>query len=57
MTRRFTERFETGLQKIAEGLATPRGEKRLTKLNERLGRLKEKCRGVGQHYAIDLEAV
>jgi transposase len=54
ITRRFTERFETGLQKIAEGLAKPRGEKRLTKLNERIGRLKEKCRGVGQHYAIDL---
>ena len=54
ITRRFSERFETGLQKIAQGLAKPRGEKRLNKLNERLGRLKEKCRGVGQHYAIEL---
>jgi transposase len=49
ITHRFAERFETGLQKIAAGLSKPRGEKRLTKLNERLGRLKEKCRGAGQH--------
>ena len=54
MERRFAERFEAGLRKIAEGLSKPRGEKRLAKLNERLGRLKEKCRGVGQHYAIEL---
>ncbi|MCK7492952.1 MAG: IS1634 family transposase [Comamonadaceae bacterium] len=54
ISRRFTERFEAGLQKIAEGLAKPRGEKRLAKLNERIGRLKEKCRGVGQHYRIEL---
>ena len=54
ITRRFAERFETGLQKIADNLSKPRGEKRLAKLNERLGRLKEKCRGAGQHYAIEL---
>jgi len=54
ITRRFAERFETGLQKIAENLAKPRGEKRIAKLSERIGRLKEKCRGVGQHYAIEL---
>ena len=54
ITRRFAERFEAGLQKIAEGLSKPRGEKRLAKLNERIGRLKEKCRGAGQHYAIEL---
>ena len=54
ITRRFAERFEAGLQKLAEGLSKPRGEKRLAKLNERIGRLKEQCRGVGQHYAIEL---
>jgi len=53
ITRRFTERFEAGLQKIANGLAKPRGEKRLAKLNERIGRLKEQCRGAGQHYTIE----
>jgi hypothetical protein len=54
ITRRFAERFEAGLQKIADGLVKPRGEKRLTKLNERIGRLKEQCRGAGQHYAIEI---
>ncbi len=54
ITRRFAERFEAGLQKIADGLSKPRGEKRLAKLHERLGRLKEKSRGAGQHYTIEL---
>jgi transposase len=54
ITRRFAERFEAGLQKIADSLLKPRGEKRLAKLNERIGRLKEKCRGAGQHYALEL---
>jgi transposase len=44
------------LQKIADGLLKPRGEKRLAKLNERIGRLKEQCRGAGQHYVIELVA-
>jgi hypothetical protein len=44
-----------GLQTLAAGLAKPRGEKRLAKLHERIGRLKEKSR-VGQHYEITLSA-
>ena len=54
ITRRFAERFAAGLQKLADGLAKPRGEKRLTKLYERLGRLKAKSRGASQHYTIEL---
>jgi transposase len=54
MERRFAERFEAGLRKIAEGLTKPHGEKRIAKLSERIGRLKEKGHGVGQHYTIDL---
>ena len=56
INRRFCERFEAGLQKIADGLSLPRGEKRLAKLQERIGRLKEKSQGVGQHYTIELMA-
>jgi transposase len=33
-----------------------RTEKRLTKLWERIGRLKEKSHGIGQHYHIKLQA-
>jgi transposase len=54
ITQRVAERFEAGWQKLADGLNKPRGEKRLAKLHERLGRLKEKSRGAGQHYAIEL---
>jgi len=54
MTRRFMEHFEKGLAKLSLGLGKPRGEKKLDKLWERIGRLKEKSHGIGQHYRIDL---
>jgi transposase len=55
ISTRFAERFEAGLTKLAEGLSKPRGEKRIDRLMERIGRLKEKSRGIGQHYQIQLE--
>jgi transposase len=54
INQRFCERFEAGLQKIADGLSKPRAGKSLGKLQERIGRLKEQCRGVGQHYDVEL---
>ena len=53
---RFCSRFEAGLDKLAQGLAKPRGEKRQARILERIGRLKEASRGVGQHYDITVEA-
>ncbi len=53
---RLCSRFEGGLQKLADGLIKPRGEKRLDKITERIGRLKEKCQGIGQHYQVDVQA-
>jgi len=55
MVARFAEMFEAGLQKIKDGLQKPRAEKRYDKLLERIGRLKEKSRGMGQHYTVNLE--
>jgi len=55
ITDRFQKRFEEGLQKIANGLNKPRGTKRRDKVVERIGRLKEKSHGIGQHYQIELE--
>jgi len=57
MVDRLCVLFEAGLQKMADGLKDdkPRSEKRLAKLQERIGRLKEKCRGIGRHYQINLE--
>jgi hypothetical protein len=54
INQRFCERFEAGLKNIADGLGKPRTEKRLDKVHERIGRLKEKSKGIGQHYAIEL---
>lgn len=54
ITQRFVERFEAELTRLSDGLARPRTTKRIDKLWERIGRLKEKSRGVGQHYRIEL---
>jgi transposase len=54
MSARFCERFEAGLNKMAEGLGKPRGEKDVQKLLMRIGRLKEKSRGASQHYTVNL---
>jgi hypothetical protein len=50
---RLTQRFEQGLSKISQALNTPRGEKRLVNITERIGRLKQRCFGIGQHYRIE----
>ena len=55
MNARLVQRFDAGLQKLADGLKKPRGQKRLDRLQERIGRLKERSRGIGQHYQITLE--
>jgi len=52
MTKRFTERFELGLAKLAAGLQKPYGNKNRDRLLEKIGRLKEKSHGIGQHYTI-----
>jgi transposase len=49
---RFMTSFETGLEKLAAGLSKPRGQKKLSDIQRRIGRLKEKSRGIGQHYEI-----
>ena len=54
INERFVQRFEQALDKIAAGLSKPRTTKRIDKLWERIGRLKEKSRGVGQYYDIEL---
>ncbi len=54
MARRFAERFEAELQKLAEGLSRPRTHKRIDQVWQRIGRLKEKSRGAAQHYQIEV---
>jgi len=54
ISKSFVKKFEDALQKISDGLSKPRCEKRIDKLWERIGRLKEKSHGMGQHYQIDI---
>jgi transposase len=52
INQRFVERFESALQKMHDGLAQPRTTKKIDKIWERIGRLKEKSHGIGQYYDI-----
>jgi hypothetical protein len=52
IAERLAQRFEAGLTQLAAGLAKPRGHKRMAKLLERIGRLKQKSHGASQHYEI-----
>jgi transposase len=56
MTALLVKRFEDGLQKIADGLTKTRGTKDRDKILQRIGRLKERCRGIGESYLIELSA-
>lgn len=56
MTQRFSTRFETALNTLAEGLQRAKTEKRIDKLWQRIGRLQAQHHGIGQHYRIELQA-
>ena len=55
IVERFAKRFEDALTKLSEGLSKPRTQKRLDKVWQRIGRLKENSRGVAQHYDVELD--
>ena len=55
IVERFAKRFEDALTKLSEGLSKPRTQKRLDKVGQRIGRLKENSRGVAQHYDVELD--
>ena len=46
--------FEAALQKLAAGLSKPRGAKNPAKIQERLGRAKQKYPRVARHYSINV---
>lgn len=51
----FREKYEQELKKISDGLHKPRFTKKRDVINQRIGRLKEKCKRVSAHYRIDME--
>ena len=52
---RLQQRFETGLQRLADGLSRPRTRKSLNSIHQRIGRLREQNRGIAQHYDIEVK--
>jgi transposase len=56
ISRRFAKRFETELKQLNDGLSKPRTHKKLERIWERIGRLKERSHGIAQHYRIDVIA-
>ena len=54
IAERLAKRFENALTTLSEGLSRPRTQKQIDKIWQRIGRLKEKSRGVAQHYDIDV---
>ena len=51
--KHFREKFEAELAKIAAGLQKKGTTKKRDKLNERIGRLKERFKRVSRHYRIE----
>ena len=49
----FRQRFEDELKKLSEGLLKPKGRKKITKVIERIGRLKEKHKRISGCYEIN----
>jgi len=56
MNERFRERFEEGMQKIADSLTKKSGTKQLDKVHERIGRLKGKYPSIQRYYDIEIES-
>ena len=56
MNEQFKERFEEGLQKILSSLTKKGGVKKLDKVHERIGRLKQKYPSIQRYYNIEVEA-
>jgi len=50
----FRQKFEQELKKLAEGLHKAGCTKRRDKVNERIGRLKQRFQRVGRHYRIEM---
>jgi len=57
MNEQFQSRFEEGLQKISESLTKKGGVKRLDKVHERIGRLKQKYPSIQKYYDIEVDVL
>jgi len=56
MKQSFKKRFEADLKKLNDGLTKPKGRKKITKIIERIGRLKEKHKRISGCYEVNVIA-
>ena len=56
MLKKATARFERRLAELHEGLSRPRTHKKMEAIWKRIGRLKAKSSGAGQHYHIEVDS-
>ena len=55
IAERFARRFEQDLKALHEGLSRPGTQKRIDLIWQRIGRMREKSRGAGQHYDVKVD--
>ena len=55
ITAKRAKSFEEALQELSDGLLRPKTHKRLDRVWERIGRMKERFGGIGQHYEIKVQ--
>ena len=53
--RGIAERFEQDLKALHEGLSRPGTQKRIDLIWQRIGRMREKSHGAGQHYEVKVD--
>tara|TARA_B110000881_G_C18405782_1_gene428314 strand:- start:126 stop:779 length:654 start_codon:yes stop_codon:yes gene_type:complete len=56
MSEKSTERFEVALKNIVAGLSRKGGVKKLDLVNQRIGRIKERFKGIARLYDIKVES-
>ena len=57
MNEQFRQRFEEGMQKIADSLNKKSGIKQLDKVHERIGKLKQKYPSIHRYFDIEIESM
>ena len=55
IVERFATRFETALTALSDGLSRPRTHKKIDTIWQRIGRIRERTRGIAQHYDIAVD--
>jgi transposase len=55
MDKLFSERFESSMQALADGLTRPRHIRRYDKVMKKIGRLQQKYARAAQHYSVEVD--